>query len=229
MGNLQILMADTLTQLQKPIQDYYDVIDKLDADPEAWAPFRKVRIAAARATASFQFRRVLARSIDSTALLAAGDALTGAQRAEVVYLKNEQDQYAAGFMDALGTITRDAALARAASYLPAMLHLYSSLQTHDMPTLPIEPGDGQTTCGHWCKCTLDIRKNDQDFDVYWTLHPAEHCEDCLKMASLWKPLRIRNGVIIDKYDYSFLSNKMRKMVVRMLQQLIEENRDALPS
>lgn len=222
MPSLQTLMADTLSQLQEPIRHYYEVIGNMEADPEAWSPFRKVRVATARAAASFKFRRALARAIDAAALLAVGDALTGPQRAEIIYEKNTQDQYAEGFIDSLSKLTVDQALARAASYLPSILHLYSSLQTHDMPALPIEPGDGQTICGHWCKCTLDVRKAEQDFDVYWVLHPAEHCDDCLALADMWNPLRIRNGVIIDKHDYSFLSSKARKMVAQKLIAILEE-------
>lgn len=219
MGNLQTLMADTLDQLQAPIQEYYDALDNTATN----TPLGKIRMGAARAIVYVKYRRALARAIDAAALLAVGDAMTGAQRAEIIYAKNEQDQYAQGFLDSLPKLTVDQALARAASYLPSILQIYSALQIHDVPTLPIEPGDGQTYCGHWCKCTLDVRKAEQDFDIYWTLHPAEHCEDCLKMAALWKPLRIRNGVIIDKYDYSFLSSKERKMLVQKLSALLAES------
>ena len=114
-------------------------------------------------------------------------------------------------------------------YLPAIVHVYdqASIGYHGgngtMPELPIRPGDGQTECDHWCNCTLGIRHlANSDFDVTWDLHPAEHCNDCLTLNKLWTPLRIRNGVIIDQIDYSFLSIDAKKMATRLLLRFFEE-------
>lgn len=210
-------MADTLEKLQAPIRDYYASMKDVDTS----TPRGRIRATQAIQKASLTFRQNLSKAIDASAVLATGGVFTGAQRSSVIDVKTEQNSYAVGFMYALTDLTEGQALARAASYLPAVLHVYSMLQIHDVPTLPIEPGDGQTECGPWCKCTLRVEKNGYDFNIYWLLHPAEHCTDCITMNQLWNPLRIRNGVIIDQHDYSFLSGKSRKMVRDLLVSLME--------
>jgi hypothetical protein len=140
----------------------------------------------------------------------------------------EQWRYAQNFLASLPDMSREQALVRAAMYLPAIVHVYdqASLSYHGgngtMPELPVRPGDGQTECDHWCKCTLGIRHiGGSDFDVTWDLHPAEHCQDCLTLNKLWSPLRIRKGVIIDEFDYSFLADSAQKMITRTLLALLE--------
>ena len=62
--------------------------------------------------------------------------------------------------------------------------------------LPQTPRDGQTRCKTNCRCYLDIGYERDDDGaivavlVYWRLTPAEHCEDCLRLAREWNPLRL---------------------------------------
>lgn len=63
------------------------------------------------------------------------------------------------------------------------------------------PRDGKTKCKTNCKCRLDFQYERNTDDaitavlVYWRLSPAEHCEDCLKLARTWNPLRIETDGI----------------------------------
>jgi len=66
-----------------------------------------------------------------------------------------------------------------------------------IPRLSNYPGDGRTRCLTNCRCALSIKKlaGDGDWDIYWKLGKAEHCEDCIELARRWNPLRVRKGVI----------------------------------
>lgn len=63
--------------------------------------------------------------------------------------------------------------------------------------LPAYPADGSSLCMVNDKCSWRIEQlpGNGNFDCYWTLHPAEHCENCLKRAEVWNPLRVRAGQI----------------------------------
>jgi hypothetical protein len=52
--------------------------------------------------------------------------------------------------------------------------------------LPVYPGDGQTACRVRCKCTWVIREDPQAWYCSWTLGIAEHCEDCLNLATRYR-------------------------------------------
>ena len=62
--------------------------------------------------------------------------------------------------------------------------------------LPQVPRDGKTRCKTNCKCRVEIRYERGSAGaivavlVFWRLSPAEHCEDCLRLARTWNPLRI---------------------------------------
>src|SRR3990167_2381954 len=66
-----------------------------------------------------------------------------------------------------------------------------------LPPLPAMPGDGSTVCLTACKCSWQIMRleGNGDFDCYWRLRPAEHCETCETRASLWSPIQVRGGVV----------------------------------
>lgn len=61
--------------------------------------------------------------------------------------------------------------------------------------LPQVPRDGGTACKSNCKCYLDFETvqdaegNDIAVNVWWKLRPAEHCDDCKKLAREWSPRR----------------------------------------
>jgi len=53
--------------------------------------------------------------------------------------------------------------------------------------LPAYPGDGTSACRSNCRCSWEFRETETTWEATWTLHPAEHCEDCLSRASEWAP------------------------------------------
>jgi hypothetical protein len=69
-------------------------------------------------------------------------------------------------------------------------------RSHVPVKLPQVPRDGQTKCRTNCRCRLRIQHEyDQEGKmvavlVWWQLSPAEHCDDCKKLARTWNPLRI---------------------------------------
>jgi hypothetical protein len=65
-----------------------------------------------------------------------------------------------------------------------------------MPLLPAQPKQ-RTLCHRNCKCSWRIveLEGNGNWDCYWELSPAEHCETCLARARSFNPLRIRNGII----------------------------------
>lgn len=58
--------------------------------------------------------------------------------------------------------------------------------------LPQVPGDGKTQCRTNCQCRLRIEDGDQPglLLVYWELGEAEHCPDCVRLASEWNPYEL---------------------------------------
>lgn len=69
-------------------------------------------------------------------------------------------------------------------------------KAHVPVKLPQVPRDGKTRCKTHCKCRLRIQyERGEDGQivavlVWWKLSPAEHCNDCRKLARTWNPLRI---------------------------------------
>lgn len=53
--------------------------------------------------------------------------------------------------------------------------------------LPAWPSDGTSACRTNCKCTWEFEETETEWLCTWTLHPAEHCADCLERAERWKP------------------------------------------
>jgi hypothetical protein len=108
---------------------------------------------------------------------------------QVEYLNKFLDQVEAdGWQDG-----RDRA--RSAMYARNLVASYERGKTFGLD-LPAYPGDGSTQCMTNCKCSWRIKWIDQeelDADCYWDMGSAEHCEDCVKRARQWAPLRIRGG------------------------------------
>lgn len=66
-----------------------------------------------------------------------------------------------------------------------------------VPGLPQYPGDGHTQCLTKCRCSLKVDKlrGDGNWNIYWQLGKAEHCDDCVSLSRRWNPLKIRDGII----------------------------------
>lgn len=97
---------------------------------------------------------------------------------------------------ATGTMTEAQIIARAALYMDASTQAYekAKVKAHGMPPLAHYPGDGTRppTCGVRCKCRLVITEDADNWYVHWVLGPVKkkHCDGCIEMAALWKPLII---------------------------------------
>lgn len=79
---------------------------------------------------------------------------------------------------------------------------YRILVAHlGLPELPAVPADGSASCNVSDKCTIEILRLDGDgnWDVLWTRHVDESCPQCVRRAEIWRPLKIRAGVILP-YD-----------------------------
>lgn len=60
--------------------------------------------------------------------------------------------------------------------------------------LPAYPGDGSTQCLVNCQCSWNIVPVGRgEYDCYWELGPAEHCDDCKIRAEQWNPFRWPEG------------------------------------
>jgi len=87
--------------------------------------------------------------------------------------------------------------ARAQSYADAIQVPYWRGRTKMLP-LPAMPGEGSQCITH-CQCTWEIVTVDEaanDYDCYWRLGAAEHCQTCEQRAATWAPLEIRGGRLI---------------------------------
>lgn len=99
-------------------------------------------------------------------------------------------------------VSEAALIQRAKMYIEASqasLHA-GAAQAAGIPLLPAYPGDGTTRCRVYCRCHWRIEQLDEgDWDCYWQLGYAEHCEHCPRRALAWSPLEIRNGVLQPYY------------------------------
>lgn len=71
-------------------------------------------------------------------------------------------------------------------------------QVGRMLPLPTMPGEG-TQCLSNCKCRWDIKvinAEKRDYDCYWVLGVADHCQTCVEYAEMWNPLKIRGNRVI---------------------------------
>jgi hypothetical protein len=92
---------------------------------------------------------------------------------------------------------------RAASYARGIIAPYWKGAVKMLP-LPAMPGDLTSQCGQLCACAWDVRVLSEelgDYDCYWVMNATrevktEHCQTCLERARLWKPLQIRDMVLI---------------------------------
>jgi hypothetical protein len=104
--------------------------------------------------------------------------LSKAERAELNARIDAQLKYLDGFVADLkaGKLTMAQATARANLYSGATRGTFYATR---YPGLSAVPGDGSTPCLGNCKCSMEQRGG----QVWWVLHPAEHCSGCVEMAS----------------------------------------------
>lgn len=66
----------------------------------------------------------------------------------------------------------------------------------DPSIMPAQPGDGTTQCYTNCQCSwqfVPVNAGRGDYDAYWRLGAADHCDTCIARAAQWAPLQIRGG------------------------------------
>jgi hypothetical protein len=90
-----------------------------------------------------------------------------------------------------GNLSDAQVAARAKLYAGALNAPYNNGQVRALGDihLPQVPGDGKTRCRTNCKCTLEYQTTATPdgkvlVKVFWRLHPAEHCQDCLALAAM---------------------------------------------
>lgn len=69
----------------------------------------------------------------------------------------------------------------------------------DPSILPAQPGDGTTQCYTNCQCSwnfVPVDVGQGDWDAYWQMGAAEHCDTCISRAAAWAPLKIRGGDVV---------------------------------
>jgi len=169
----------------------------LDSLADAWA-------AGEISLAEYQqlFKQELKDLYLATAWAVTGDvrAKSPAIYGQIAGTLEGQYTYAAEFFIAigLGALTLNQIKARARLYVAAGRQVAegSAMTDGGLPELPHYPADGSTPCGSNDKCTLRIDSVENGFDIYWTLHPAEHCGVCIARAN-GSPLRVRYGAILN--------------------------------
>lgn len=111
-----------------------------------------------------------------------------------------------GVIGAAGTALTVAGRAVSARYMQARAAMYieeagGSLEAGKaaaigLPELPAYPKDGTTRCLTRCYCSWRIRQvGEADWDCFWLLGSADHCEHCPRRALSWQPLRVRDGIL----------------------------------
>lgn len=192
---------ETINTLQAPITAYFDRVSAVEGKT---GPFAEVQRTLARTQVRNAFKRAITAQLDRAVTLSREAGFLPSY-ADYTRIKDEQFAYADGFMDVLPDLTEDAALARSASYTPAILRLFTEAQADTVPPLPIYPGGADLICGSFCKCHLNIvtKAGKGNFDVYWVLGKAEHCPSCVSLSEQWNPLPIRDGKVPDgtRFDW----------------------------
>jgi len=106
-------------------------------------------------------------------------------------LKN-QYEYLNNFANDIvqGNLSQKQIEARSRMYIDGGTQSFERARSRSMglPQLPAYPGDGSTICRSNCKCHWRIVESELGWDCYWTLGPAEHCEDCARREQTWNPL-----------------------------------------
>lgn len=198
-------------QLQKPIRAYFDVVERFGAD--------SIQATIAAPLTRAEMERTLRNVHIQAGLIASAGNPTPGQLRELQALIGSDERYLRGFMDALPKLSREQALVRTNMYAATAKNTVAQVETVDIP-LPIRPRDGQTECTWHCRCALNIVYlfGAGNYNVFWLLDQTggvEHCADCLRLARVWRPLRIRNGQIvgskmISDHDFAHLKHALMR-------------------
>ena len=94
-----------------------------------------------------------------------------------------------------GELTAAQIAARSAMYIRSTKEAFERMQSRirGLPMMPCYPGSGAcsrclTNCGCFWEYKWILSKN--QWECYWRLGIAEHCEDCIDNSGKWNPLII---------------------------------------
>lgn len=189
--DVQRFLTNASNRMRIPIEAYYNAVERYGAD--------SMQGRVAQSLAKTALERTLRQLHTEAGLLGAGGSLDDGARGVLNDIISTDLYYADNFADSLPKLSRAQALARSQMYLPTQLSTVNEIASLNVPTLPIYPQDERLICGHFCKCTLRIVYlfGQGNFNIYWDINPtAEHCDDCIRLAATWRPLKIRDGEIV---------------------------------
>lgn len=127
----------------------------------------------------------------------------------------EQYQFLHGFAQDVERSAMDAATGQgdfmSEAYLSWRSGLYagagkaSYYRGKAMGLLPQVPGDGNTQCLGNCKCYLTFEEGEYPWivEVTWHLTPAEHCPDCVALASEWNPYVLELPIGLNAAEFAY--------------------------
>lgn len=175
-----------------PINTYFNVVDRYGID--------STQAVVAQSLARVDLERMLRSIHTQAALLGGGGELSDDAKGILQEIVNQDGDYLNNFMTVLPNLSREQALFRSGLYVDTARNTMNDIVSLEMPTLPVYPKDrDKLDCGQWCTCTLDVHFlfGSGNYDVYWDLDPEvkEACDSCITLSQIWKPLRIRGGVI----------------------------------
>lgn len=138
-------------------------------------------------------------NIAAAALAVGGvDRLSRNEVQQIERANAAQTSYLNRFKREAPTLSAAMLIARALLYAGGIRGLFWLISTRalGMPALPAYPSV-RTSCRVHCKCWWDIQTlaGNGNWDCYWRLGQAEHCNECLQRQAVFKPLKIRNGII----------------------------------
>lgn len=201
-----------LTQRQQPIRnlpDYTAQLSRLQAVFNADAETLARQLASGEISLA-DWRNGMSRNISRQHLAGRILSVNGAQnlteadrlavqnavQRELLYLNQFEAELAA--RQANGTLTPEYVAARSRLYSGAVRETYEQGRQFalGMPPLPAQP-TVRTLCQRNCKCQWRIvtLQGNGNWNCYWDLGVAEHCETCIARARTFNPLQIRNGII----------------------------------
>lgn len=112
------------------------------------------------------------------------------------YLDNQQTFLSNWILQIGSSMTMPGGAGRARQYAQSLEVVYQQAfnraksEAIGLPEPPAMPRDGSTQCRGNCKCFWrgPKRQDDDTYKLWWTITPAEHCQDCLRRDKEWNPI-----------------------------------------
>jgi hypothetical protein len=193
--DIQTFVRNAQDRLQAPIDRYYEVVDKFGAD--------SIQARVAQSITRADMERVVRQNhIEAMVMGNASTDLTPQAKRELQRIIGQDQAYMNRFMQELPNIPRGAAKVRADMYANTARGTVSQAAAFDLPIeLPVYPRSDSLDCTWHCKCAISVKYlyGEGNANVYWQLDQTggvEHCRSCVSLAAKWRPLKIRNGVIV---------------------------------